>query len=88
MKITKEQINEIKRLRKEGMKIKDIAKRLSISRSAVSYHYSEKNKDRRIAYQRDYQKKNPPKRGNKYREYQRKYHKARYWRLKEAEKDE
>ena len=85
MKVTKEQIIEIKKLKKQGITQKEISKRLNISASTISYYYSEGRKKKAIDYQKSYQKKNPPKRGDKYREYQREYQKNRYWKLKKIE---
>jgi len=83
MKITKEQIKQIRKLKEEGLTQKAISNKLNIPTSTVQYHYDLKNKERSINYQKEYQKKNPPKRGDKYREYQRIYHNKRYHKLKE-----
>ena len=84
MKVTKEQVIRIKKLKKKGLMQKEISKILNLKESTVSYYYSEGRKDKAIKYQKEYQKKNPPKRTDRLREYQRKYHKERYWRLKKT----
>jgi len=82
MKITKEQIIQIRKLREEGLTQKEISNKLNIPISTVQYYSEEKNRLRSINYQKEYQKKNPPKRDDKYREYQRIYHNKRYHKLK------
>lgn len=84
MKLTTEQINKIKELKKTKTQ-KEIAILLKIPYATVSYHFSDERKQKAIAYQKKYQKKNPPKRGEKYNEYQRIYQKKRYWRLKNGD---
>lgn len=58
-KITKEQIEEIKRLHKAGTSTYKLAIQFKISQSAVCYHLGSKKErtDKVKEYQRDYHKK-------------------------------
>jgi DNA-binding transcriptional ArsR family regulator len=81
MKITPEQIKQIKELYSE-LNIKKISIKLNIPYSTVRYHLNEDYRKDKIKKQLEYQKKNPPKRGDNYRNYQREYQKKRYWEKK------
>jgi predicted transcriptional regulator len=61
-KLSLKQIEEIKKLHKEGVSSYKLAIQFGISQSAVCYHTSEKKKERT----------------DKVKEYQREYHKKRY----------
>ena len=61
-KLTLEQIEEIKKLKKDGISTYEIAKRFNISQSSVIYHTNEEYKKRnnyesRKEYLRKYQNK-------------------------------
>jgi hypothetical protein len=80
MKLSKEQISEIQRLRKEGKQIKDIAKQFKVSENLIGYWSGRKEKV--LEWQRNYQKnlsKEKKKSNyNKKKEYFKKYFRERY----------
>lgn len=88
MKVTKDQVNQIKQLKEKGLSLNELFLKLKLPRSTIEYYYSEKRREGAINYQKKYQKENPPKRGDKYKDYQREYHKKRYWKLKNLEEKE
>ena len=75
MKITKKNIEDIIKLRKDGLSYSKISRKLDIDMQAVMYHLSKKYRDRIIKSSKQYQK-NHKKQHNKYmREYMKKrYH--------------
>ncbi len=82
MKLTKEQIEEIKKLRKEGRKLKDIAEQFNVTGAAIRWHTNEEFKNKfRIYYKKWWGSLSKEKKSEYFqrrKEYQRKYHKDKY----------
>ena len=51
--ITKKQINKIRNLIKKGMKLREIARKLNLNVSTISYHANEETRKKRIQQQVD-----------------------------------
>ncbi len=79
MKITKEQKEQILKLREKGLSLTKISKQLGISISLVYYHGSKEAKEKRKAHAKEWQKKNKNYRDkDNYKAYQKKYHADKY----------
>lgn len=76
MKLTKEQIKEIKALRKEGKTIIGIARKFNVSRYTIKWHTDENYREKQRVYSRKLEKK--IKRWKNRKDYQREYQKKRY----------
>jgi len=61
MKLTKLQINEIRRLRKKGIKLREIATKLNLNITTIHYHANEETRKRRIQQAIDSFKRKPLK---------------------------
>jgi len=57
--ITKKQKSEIRKLHKEGMKLREIARKLNLNVSTISYHANEETRKRRIQQVVDSFKRKP-----------------------------
>ncbi|MDD4049880.1 MAG: hypothetical protein PHX47_02615 [Candidatus ainarchaeum sp.] len=82
MKLTKEQIIELKELRKQGKKRKDLAKMFNVCLTTIDWHTNEDFKGRFKEYQKKWYTNLPDEKKELYfdkrKEYQRIYHKNRY----------
>ena len=79
MKITKEQIKQIRKLVKEGRTRKEISIKLNINYRRVCYYGNEQARKKCLERAKIYQKENKLNRDQKnYRKYQNKYHKSKY----------
>ncbi|MCK9429491.1 MAG: hypothetical protein M0R17_05765 [Candidatus Omnitrophica bacterium] len=82
MKLTKEQINEIKQMRMEGRKQNDIKEKFNVSLSTIQYHTNEKTKngvkERAKNYSKNLTKDKKNEIYNKKKEYSKKYQKNKY----------
>jgi len=79
MKITQEQKLEIKRLSKEGMTLREIAKTMGINFSTVHYHLNpEKKKEAHKKYWSGLSKQRKKEIAKKYQAYKRDYFRKKY----------
>jgi len=80
--ITTKQIQQIRKLHKEGMKLREISRKLNLNVSTVSYHANEETRKRRIQQSVDSFKRKPLEERKKvYKKrlpYLRDYQKRRY----------
>ena len=80
MRFSKEEIEEIKRLRIKGVLVRDIAKQFKCDRQSIYYHTNEKTKERMKKNAREWYKKrgNDKEFKNKRKKYIREYQRRRY----------
>lgn len=82
MKITKNQIEEIRKLRAEGKTQIEIARRLNINQSSVNYWSNEESRKKQInkgiTHYKGLSKEEKKEIGQKHREYKRNYYKNKY----------
>lgn len=79
MKVTKEQIRDIRRLKDNKISITDISRQLNLPVSTVQYYYDDKYKQKALERAKKWQSENKQYRDKEsYRKYQRKYHARRY----------
>ena len=80
--ITTKQIQQIRKLHKEGMKLREISRKLKLNVSTVSYHANEETRKRRIQQSVDsFRRKTLEERKKVYKKrlpYLREYQKRRY----------
>ena len=83
MKITKEQIKQIKQLKEKGKKQIEISKELEIPNSTVQYYFSDRQKEKtKERSKKRYKEKGDTRDKEHYKEYQRIYQNKRYNNLK------
>jgi len=79
MKLTKKQINRIKGLREEGLKVSEIAEKLDLNYSTVHYHLnSEKRKQDTRRYWNKLPKEKQRQIRKRYNPYQKEYQRNKY----------
>lgn len=82
MKTTKEQINKIRELHKEGKNQREISEIMNMPKSTIQYWLSEEKRQRKISNQKKYlknlSKEKKKELNEKQREYRRNYYKTRY----------
>jgi hypothetical protein len=77
MKLTTEEVLQLKDQRKEGKTIQELSNKFQVSRLTIYWHTSEEFKEKARAYRRKYRKGNK-KFYESQREYQRNYHHNKY----------
>jgi len=79
MRITKEQIKQMNKLKEKGLSMKEIAKKMKLVYSTVQYHLSSKQKENAKKRAREYSKNNWKNRDkNKAKKYQKYYQSKKY----------
>ncbi|MEM3091495.1 MAG: helix-turn-helix domain-containing protein [Candidatus Pacearchaeota archaeon] len=77
-KLTKEQIEEIKRLKESGKSIKELAELFGVSEITIKWHVDEDFRRKWMEYQNNYRKREKLWLRESNRKYQREYHRNRY----------